>query len=300
MLTEDRFAPAISARLGISSDPVLPTGAASTSSSPPPAGSRSSRYHRKGHSRPQSTDSLSASQPASRAASPLRFLPTLLHRIQSRDEPFVPIDPFSFPWHFHRRRASNDLDASDDLETHIWCGCLVMPICGASRKGGVSRLGAAHELAQAYVTDVAPRQIYLHILLRLPSLYWSRVCRIFEDAEVTKAEMQRMIDAACARGPSAFGAAGARTREGVPAAGAGTGPGGETDEQPSSRQISRLLPFPEEWTPPNVSPAMARFKHSWEAFVDSVMREWKTLNVLSALLLSCVGFFCSSVLGGGG
>jgi hypothetical protein len=51
---------------------------------------------------------------------------------------------------------------------------------------------------------------------------------------------------------------------------------------------SRLLPAPEEWTPPNVSPAMARFKRSWEAFVDSVIREWKTLNIVSALLLTSI------------
>jgi hypothetical protein len=50
------------------------------------------------------------------------------------------------------------------------------------------------------------------------------------------------------------------------------------------------LPFPEEWVPPNVSPALARFKRSWENFVDSLVREWKTLNVLSALLLSCVPY----------
>jgi len=47
-----------------------------------------------------------------------------------------------------------------------------------------------------------------------------------------------------------------------------------------------VLPFPEDWVPPNVSPALARFKGSWENFVDSLVREWKTLNVLSALLLS--------------
>lgn len=48
----------------------------------------------------------------------------------------------------------------------------------------------------------------------------------------------------------------------------------------------QLLPFPEDWTPPTVSPALARFKNSWEAFIDNLMREWKTQNVVSALLLS--------------
>ncbi|KAK7459507.1 hypothetical protein VKT23_009490 [Stygiomarasmius scandens] len=49
-----------------------------------------------------------------------------------------------------------------------------------------------------------------------------------------------------------------------------------------------MLPLPEEWTNQLVSPALMRFKLSWEAFVDSLMREWKTLNVVSALLLSAI------------
>jgi hypothetical protein len=48
------------------------------------------------------------------------------------------------------------------------------------------------------------------------------------------------------------------------------------------------LPFPDDWSPPIVSPALIRFKQSWEAFIDSLLREWKTLNVVSALLLSYV------------
>jgi hypothetical protein len=41
-----------------------------------------------------------------------------------------------------------------------------------------------------------------------------------------------------------------------------------------------------EWVAPNVSPAMIRFKESWETFVESVLKEWKTMNVVSALLLT--------------
>ncbi|KAL1679233.1 hypothetical protein EV122DRAFT_289766 [Schizophyllum commune] len=52
--------------------------------------------------------------------------------------------------------------------------------------------------------------------------------------------------------------------------------------------IERLLPLPDEWTPPNVSPALARFKNNWEGFIDSLIREWKTLNLVSALLLSAI------------
>jgi len=41
-----------------------------------------------------------------------------------------------------------------------------------------------------------------------------------------------------------------------------------------------------------VSGAAANGFDSWEAFIDSLLREWKTLNVVSALLTPCVSF-CS-------
>ena len=57
---------------------------------------------------------------------------------------------------------------------------------------------------------------------------------------------------------------------------------------------------PEEWvyTPgssghqgtPGVSGAATNKFDFWEAFIDSLLREWKTLNVVSALLTSCVSF----------
>jgi hypothetical protein len=50
--------------------------------------------------------------------------------------------------------------------------------------------------------------------------------------------------------------------------------------------IPGILPYPEDWNPPTVSPALARFKRSWEVFIVSLLREWKTLNVVSALLLT--------------
>lgn len=78
-------------------------------------------------------------------------------------------------------------------------------------------------------------------------MYFTRVSRIFEEAEVSRPDIERMIQG-CAMG----------------------------------------LDFPHEWAPPQVSPALSRFKVSWEDFIDSVIREWKTLNVVSALLLSYV------------
>ena len=198
-----------------------------------------------------------------------RFSP--LGRTQSREDPFVPVDPFRlhsslslnpFSRCFGPRRRPADEEVASpgpggvgsysDLAPCGTCTCVSLL--------GSSRFHNAHVLA----FDTLPRQLYLHSQLRLPSLYFSRVARIFEDAAVSRPEIQRIIDAC----------------EGV-----------ETEDV-RGRIRTVGLPFPEDWVPPNVSPALARFKRSWESFVDSLVREWKTLNVLSALLLSCVRYLC--------
>lgn len=89
-------------------------------------------------------------------------------------------------------------------------------------------------------------QIYRHLLLRLPSMYFTRICRLFEEAEVTRPEIQGMIDGAA-----------------------------------NGWDWSRST----DWTPANASPTLNAFKHSWEEFIEIVIQEWKTLNVVSALLL---------------
>ncbi|KAF8962028.1 hypothetical protein BDZ97DRAFT_1920912 [Flammula alnicola] len=38
----------------------------------------------------------------------------------------------------------------------------------------------------------------------------------------------------------------------------------------------------------NVPPQYERLKSTWESFIDSVMREWKTFNIISVLLLSAI------------
>ena len=220
------------------------------------------------------TGSPQRSPSPSRGVLPLRsflgrFSP--LGRIHSREEPFIPIDPFRLhaPLSLNpfsrcfggaRRRPADEEGVGSsgpggggsylDLAPCGTCACVSVL--------GTARFHNVHMLA----FDTLPRQLYLHSQLRLPSLYFSRVARIFEDAAVSRPEIQRIID----------------TCEGV-----------ET-ENVHGRIRTVELPFPEEWVPPNVSPALARFKRSWESFVDSLVREWKTLNVLSALLLSCVPY----------
>ncbi|KAK7459515.1 hypothetical protein VKT23_009498 [Stygiomarasmius scandens] len=191
-------------------------------------------------------------------------------------------------------------------------------------------------------SDKLSALIYLHLLLRLPSMYFSRVSRIFEDVEVSKPDIQRMVDTC--RGGSRFMAHGNANTNNINTHHPNTNihtnrPNSRTDRPANSNLASSftaanlaaagisiaspfggtqglpqthththtqthlspaaaasvvdidsvpMLPLPEEWTNQLVLPALMRFKLSWEAFVDSLMREWKTLNVVSALLLSAI------------
>jgi hypothetical protein len=143
------------------------------------------------------------------------------------------------------------------------------------------------------MADTLPRQLYLAFLLRLPAMYFTRVARIFEDAEVSRPDIQRMIDARGGGGaymmPSASDTAHANA--GMADSIHGREPGiilSPSTAHTGMAVAATALPIPDDWCPPVVSPALIRFKHSWEAFIDSLLREWKTLNVVSALLLSYV------------
>lgn len=257
---------------------------------------------------PNRLGSRSPSHSHSRAASPLRILQQWssgLHRHHrsAAEEPFVPIDPFKLKAQFNLSCCScfSDPEARDIEQgvSHDCNDCLP-----------ISSLKAFFNNAHVFVSDTLPRQLYLNILLRLPAMYFSRVSRIFEDAEVSRPDIQRMIDAN--GGGSGFGVPGFNLPP-IPEPAGHThnttldshGHGTNTVHPPSAMSplaaglgltahvgaapasISHVpLPCPDDWIPPQVSPALIRFKHSWEAFIDSLLREWKTLNVVSALLLS--------------
>ncbi len=119
---------------------------------------------------------------------------------------------------------------------------------------------ARYRTVAAFVGKTLPRQVYLHLLLRLPSLYFSRVARIFEEADLTLPEIKKMaLETASQGSPDTFDAL--SFEAGIAA----------------------------------VPPQYERLKVTWESFIDSVMREWKTFNIISVLLLSCVSF-CSALL----
>lgn len=245
----------------------------------------------------------SRSPAQSRAASPLRILQGWnLHRNHTRDEPFIPIDPFRshirwFGWRRDGSPSRTDGGQTEGLPTdaqeahahvaHAYkrrvCSCLpnltsfFSPRRDSHKQGQERRKKWRGMISDATfcLSDTMPRQMYLGFLLGLPALYWHRVARVFEDAEVSKPDIQRLIDACgdFAHDPSvdAAIATGFATPTGV-------------HKSPAFQGI----PYPEDWTPPVVSPALARFKNSWEQFVDTLMREWKTFNLVSALLCTYV------------
>ncbi|KAJ3562317.1 hypothetical protein NP233_g9650 [Leucocoprinus birnbaumii] len=112
----------------------------------------------------------------------------------------------------------------------------------------------ASDYALAFVIDTLPRLAYSYVLLRLPSLYFSRVARVFEDADLTMPEIKRMaLELANARSEDVHQAVFTNLSHKAPA----------------------TSPF---WT----------LKSNWESFIDSLLREWKTLNIISVLLLSAI------------
>lgn len=103
------------------------------------------------------TNSLSGSR--TRSMSPLHFWP--LHRSRSREDPFIPVDPYTYT-----------------------------SLTPSPKRGQCSRLA---EMILFYPFEFT-KQLYLFLLFRLPSVYFSRVGRVFEFAELTKSELQRMIE----------------------------------------------------------------------------------------------------------
>ena len=102
----------------------------------------------------------------------------------------------------------------------------------------------------AFALDTLPRQLYLHFLLRLPYMYYSRVTRIFEEAEMSMPQIKKGILEAA---------------------------------------IQLKEPVADAWNlEPVESVQYSRLQDMWQSFIDSLMREWKTLNIISVLLLSYV------------
>lgn len=274
----------------------------------------------------------SQSQPSSRATSPLRILQQWSSGFYRQrgpvEEPFVLVNPYAARSRSKSRRKTPKLcrtcltkQQQRERETqaggesmHSTSAIIdVKSITSSDLPYGcihivtLSTISKAADSVRFFVTDTLPRHFYLNFLLCLPALYFSRVARIFEDAEVSKPDIQRMVETGGGGGTGFFSlpssAEGAHMGLGTraensrgpsmsPGAASGVRLSSQVGVAPASAPIhhhyhqQQPLPCPEDWAPPLVSPALMRFKASWEAFIDSLLREWKTLNLISALLLS--------------
>ncbi|KAJ7498068.1 hypothetical protein B0H11DRAFT_1715205 [Mycena galericulata] len=114
-------------------------------------------------------------------------------------------------------------------------------------------------LGFGFLIDSVPRQLYLHFLLRIPSLYFSRVTRIFEDAELSLPDIKRMARAKAEQW--------------------------NQEEFQNPRWPSTFLQQP---APMPLPRSLLIFRASWESFINSLMQEWQTLNIISVLLMSAI------------
>ena len=240
-------------------------------SQPPSAGRSVMRSTTNSLKKPNHESPPTASASHSRATSPIRlFSWSPFHH--SQEDTFIPVDPFQIRtrlrrFSLHSSDAEHVLPFNPECEENPFC-CFPLWKCSPQ-----DRFLSFLRDTRYFLLDTLPRQIYLYLLFCLPSLYFSRIARVYEDAQLSKPDLDHMIES--------YSSSRQQEQRQRIINSSPIPPGAHY--HPAS-----ALPFPDEWTNTNVSPALVRFKHSWEAFVDSLLREWKTLNLVSALLHSLV------------
>jgi hypothetical protein len=148
-------------------------------------------------------------------------------------------------------------DNYDKASTNLLCCGFPLPVTMTTVNSTASPREKIVNVVKVIITmifDKFPRQIYLNALLHLPALYYSRVSRILHDAEETAAEVRKLYTP-IPKPPVMQ----------------------ELVEEEKGREEERRQ-----------TELVAHFKSTWESFIDSTMREWKTLNIVSVLLLSYV------------
>lgn len=105
--------------------------------------------------------------------------------------------------------------------------------------------------------NTLPRHIYLLCLLRLPAFYFSRVDRIFKDADLSISQIKEMALKVTAEQKGGF--------------------------RSNLLSTGTYYRIPDA---PSLPPAYKALKGSWEAFIDALIKEWETLNFVSVLLLA--------------
>jgi hypothetical protein len=198
--------------------------------------------------RPHSDSFHTRSNTPNRTSTPARWT-------HLRSEGFTAVDPYAASISHsiinlqNRENTDSSLEEVDVPEQYS-IHQFSVPTTSASGIDGPEQYALSTYIV-AFIFDTLPRLLYSYILLRLPSLYFSRVARIFEDADLTMPEIKRM----------ALELANVHQ---------------ENVHQVLFTNLSRNAPA--------TSPFWA-LKASWESFIESLLREWKTLNIISVLLL---------------
>ncbi|KAI6010544.1 hypothetical protein EDC04DRAFT_2580839 [Pisolithus marmoratus] len=188
------------------------------------------------------------------------------HRLKrERETSFVPVNPFSSKR--HRCSEYNSPDIEHGLPHPAACEESLF-LCSENPKEYI-RKHAQH--ASHFLTDTLPSQVYLHLMLRLPSLYFWRVVQVFQDAGASQPDINSLLRACETSNHT-------RDRR------ARMSPIPQTI---NIRHHDHGLPLSKDSTG-NICPALVKFQNSWESFTKSLLREWKTLNFASALLLSAI------------
>ncbi|KAL1756129.1 hypothetical protein FB107DRAFT_290387 [Schizophyllum commune] len=120
------------------------------------------------------------------------------------------------------------------------------------------KLRITYDALATLLCHFAPTTLYLCALFRLPVLYFSRVARVLENAELCRRDIIHMAVARATHWEKALG---------------GKYVYGHHFHELQGNEMS--LP-------------LLHFKRTWEHFVDNLLHEWKVLNVISALLTSTV------------
>lgn len=101
-----------------------------------------------------------------------------------------------------------------------------------------------------FVLDTAPRQVYLHCHLRLPYMYFSRISRIFRAAGLSVEDIKEgMLDTALRQQDL-------------------------RDESGARAQV------------PDSNTTYDHLQKTWNTLISSLISEWNSLNIISALLLA--------------
>ncbi|EKM82242.1 hypothetical protein AGABI1DRAFT_105540 [Agaricus bisporus var. burnettii JB137-S8] len=119
-----------------------------------------------------------------------------------------------------------------------------------------------NDYAKFFIADTLPRQLYLLFLFRLPALYFLRVARIFEEADLAPEEIEEMAVTAVTT----------------------------NDHEAAVTASDHEHNHEHTHGGGNLNPQKKydRLKDAWELLINRFVREWETFNVVSVLLLPAI------------